>query len=93
MLRAKSAELEVFKNELIEQIENSKVKARNLLIKKDIQIEKIKLIVHKLQNYLKTQMNLSQSDIQQIGIPNEEELLKLEEKEAELESQEDLNST
>ena len=53
LLKQRCADFEQIKNELLEQIESNKIKARNLLIKKDVQILKFKMVLGKLENELK----------------------------------------
>lgn len=53
ILKQRCTDFESIKNELLEQIETNKVKARNLLIKKDVQIMKIKMVIAKLEGQLK----------------------------------------
>jgi len=53
IFKARVNELELMRNELNEIIDQNKIKAQNLLIKKDYQIKKFKLIVQKYEYFLK----------------------------------------
>eukprot|EP00347_Sterkiella_histriomuscorum_P008471 403344969 len=91
ILKSRCAEFEQIKNELLEQIEQNKLKARNLLIKKDVQISKIKLVISKLESYLRTQANLTQEEIFKIGQLKDDEIHRLQELEKDLELEDPIN--
>ena len=54
-------------SQLMEQIEQNKNKARALLMKKDVQIQKLKIVLTKMENHLKTQASLSNEEIIRIA--------------------------
>ncbi|CDW78208.1 UNKNOWN [Stylonychia lemnae] len=87
ILRQRAQDLEQIKNDLYDQIEHSKLKARNLLIKKDVHIQKIKMVVQKFEYYLKNQKGLTQDEINKIGMLREEEIQRLKELEKDLEQE------
>ena len=71
-------------------MDQSKQRARNLLIRKDLQIQKVKLVLAKFEAFIKQNMGLGQEEVNKIGVLREEELLKLQELESEIESSEDI---
>ena len=54
MLQLKIEDLEMIKQELMEEIDANKLKARSLLMKKELSERRIKLVVYKLESYLKS---------------------------------------
>ena len=53
-MREKLIESESIRFDLIEKMEQDKAKARNMLIKKDINEQRLKMIIVKLESYLKS---------------------------------------
>ena len=87
MLQLKIEDLELIKQDLIDEIEHNKLKARGLLMRKELSERRIKLVVYKLESYLKSDTggSLSQEQVNEIGKLNEHELNEQYELEKELE--------
>ncbi len=71
-------------SQLMEQIEQNKNKARAMLMKKDVQIQRLKIVITKMENHLKTQASLSNEEIIRIAQLKEDEVAKLNEMEKEV---------
>ena len=82
VLKLRLTELEQQKTEMLEALEQSKAKARSLLTQRDIQIQRLKMTCSKFESYLKS--TLSHDEINKIGQLKEEELLRLQEYETEI---------
>lgn len=89
MLQLKIEDLELIKQDLIDEIEHNKLKARGLLMRKELSERRIKLVVYKLESYLKSDTggSLSQEQVNEIGKLNEHELNEQYELEKELEEE------
>ena len=76
MLQLKIEDLELINNDLIEQIDQNKLKARGLLMRKEITERRLKTVVSKLESHLKSQAGgkLSQEQINAIGKFSDHEL-------------------
>ena len=87
MLQLKIEDLEMRIQDLIDEIESNKQKARGLLMRKELSERRIKLVVYKMESYLKSDKggNLNQEAINQIGQLTEHEMLEQYELEKELE--------
>ena len=68
----------------MEQIEQNKNKARAMLMKKDVQIQRLKIVITKMESHLKTQSSLSNEEIIRIAQLKEDEVAKLNEMEKEV---------
>ena len=68
----------------MEQIEQNKNKARAMLMKKDVQIQRLKIVITKMESHLKTQSSLSNEEIIRITQLKEDEVAKLNEMEKEV---------
>ena len=71
-------------SQLMEQIEQNKNKARAMLMKKDVQIQRLKIVITKMETHLKTQSSLSNEEIIRIAQLKEDEVAKLNEMEKEV---------
>lgn len=58
-LKLRISDLELNNNELLDKIDLNKKKARNLLMQRDLNENRLKLILVKLESYLKTKYKLS----------------------------------
>ncbi len=67
-----------------ETIDQNKNKARNLLLKKDIQIQRLIIMIQKLEIHLKSASGLSSDQISKISMLREDDLKRLSEFEAQL---------
>lgn len=71
--------------ELENEIDRQKVKARGLLMQKELSEKRIKIIISKLESHMKNSLGMSQEEINQIGSLTEDEHEGLYELERELE--------
>ena len=55
MLQLKIEDLELMNQDLVEQMDQSKLKARGLLMRKEITEKRLKTVVAKLESYLKSE--------------------------------------
>jgi len=78
---ARVAQLEEQVIALQDELEQSKQKARDLLIKKDLQEEKLKVVIVKLEAHMKQKLGIPQFEVNKIGQLTEEELIKFQESE------------
>ena len=83
-MRARLCEMEQMNSQLMEQIEQNKNKARAMLMKKDVQIQRLKIVITKMESHLKTQSSLSNEEIIRIAQLKEDEVAKLNEMEKEV---------
>ena len=83
-MRASLCEMEQMNSQLMEQIEQNKNKARAMLMKKDVQIQRLKIVITKMESHLKTQSSLSNEEIIRIAQLKEDEVAKLNEMEKEV---------
>ena len=83
-MRARLCEMEQMNSQLMEQIEQNKNKARAMLMKKDVQIQRLKIVITKMETHLKTQSSLSNEEIIRIAQLKEDEVAKLNEMEKEV---------
>ena len=67
--------------------DQSKIKARGLLIQKELQERKIKIIVQKLESHMKGTLGMSQEEVNRISRLSADELLQLHDMERELEGE------
>ena len=81
--------MELVRQDLVDEIERNKLKARGLLMRKELSERRIKLVVYKLESYLKSDKGgrLNQEQINQIGQLTEGELVEQYELEKELEEE------
>ena len=84
MLQQKIDCLEIQNSELENEIDTSKVKAKELLMKKDLQERRIKIIIQKLESHMKNSNGMTQEEINQVGQLTEDELQLLYEMESEI---------
>ena len=84
LMRARLCEMEQMNSQLMEQIEQNKNKARAMLMKKDVQIQRLKIVITKMESHLKTQSSLSNEEIIRIAQLKEDEVAKLNEMEKEV---------
>ena len=66
-LQQKVDNLEILNAELENEIDTSKVKAKELLMKQDLQEKRIKIIISKLESHMKNEKGMAQDEINQIG--------------------------
>ena len=57
--QARVEQLELINGELENEIDQNKIKARGLLMQKEMQENRIKLIITKLENHMKNVLNIS----------------------------------
>lgn len=80
-------DLDLIKTELENEIDQQKVKARGLLMRKELQERRIKIIIQKLEAHLKNSLGVSQEQINAIGLLNEDERQQLYDEETKIESE------
>jgi len=85
VLKIRLAEAEQQRAELVDAVEQNKAKARALLVQKDTQIQRLKMVCAKYESHLKS--SLSAEEVQKIGQLREEELVKLQQFEAQVETE------
>ena len=73
-LQQKIDYLELQNQELETEIDTSKVKAKELLMKKDLQEKRIKIIIQKLESHMKNEKGMSQDEVNQVGQLTDDEL-------------------
>ena len=78
---------ELLRAELENEIDRQKIKARGLLMQKELSERRIKLIIQKFEGHMKNNLNMTQDQINQIGQLNEDELQQLYELERDLENE------
>ena len=76
-LRQKVTELEQIRNELLERIEVNKDKARAFFMKKDLERDRLKMVIAKIEMNLKQHHGLAQEDINKMVNLKEEEVQKM----------------
>lgn len=80
-------DLDLIKTELENEIDQQKVKARGLLMRKELQERRIKIIIQKLEAHLKNSLGVTQEQINAIGLLNEDERQQLYDEESKIESE------
>ena len=83
-MRLRLEDSELVKAELENEIDRQKIKARGLLMQKELSQKRIKIIIQKLETHMKSSLGISQDEINQIGQLTEDELQNLYELEQEL---------
>ena len=76
-LRNKVYELEQARLDLVDKIEANKEKARQFLMQKDMQTQRLKMVLLKVENQLKIHYNLSQEEINKMATLKEEEVARM----------------
>lgn len=79
--------LELQNQELVMQIEVSKVQARGLLARQELKERKVKMIAHKLEQHMKNALNMRQEDVNRVTKLTRDELDQLRELERDLEQE------
>ena len=77
----------MYKVELENEIDSSKIKARGLLMKKELNERRIKMIIQKLEGHLKGIIGLSQDEVNKIGQLTDDEVEQLYDEERKIESE------
>jgi hypothetical protein len=90
LLYIRIEDLELHRNDLLEELETTKAKARTLLMKKELQERKLKQVIYKFESYLKSKScekckcelqgcescgQMTQEQINQLGQMTDQELL------------------
>jgi len=86
-LQERIDDLDLIKTELENEIDQQKVKARGLLMRKELQERRIKIIIQKLEAHLKNSLGVTQEQINAIGLLNEDERQQLYDEESKIESE------
>ena len=73
-MRQQLIDAELSKANLVKEMEVQKERARTLLVKKDVSESRLKLIINKLELFLRKQFQISPDEIQQIGSLTKQEL-------------------
>ena len=87
LLNQRIDDLEMYKIELENEIDTSKIKARGLLMKKELNERRIKIIIQKLESHLKGTVGLGQDEINKIAQLNDDEVEQLYDEERKIESE------
>lgn len=86
-LQQKIDYLEMQNAELENEIDTSKVKAKELLMKKDLQEKRIKIIIQKLESHMKNEKGMTKEEVNQVGQLTEDELQLLYEMESDIQNE------
>jgi len=86
-LQERIDDLDLIRTELENEIDQQKVKARGLLMRKELQERRIKIIIQKLEAHLKNSLGVTQEQINAIGLLNEDERQQLYDEETKIESE------
>ena len=84
ILQLKVEDLELVRQDLVEEIEKGKIKARGLLLQKELQEKKLKSVLKKLESHLINNLGISQDDINKVSKFTNEELMDLYQAEKEI---------
>ena len=79
--------LEMQNNDLETEMETAKTKARGLLMQKELQERRLKIIIQKLEAYMKNNLEMAQDQVNQIGSLTQDELQMLYEMERDIEGE------